>query len=118
MHQDSGAAQVEGLLDLVVDSVLRQDVALSRFHGLVEIAERAVLSAIVSVVDVAINLVGDDALGMQLAPHGIRRQAEPGEVVAGKHFHGLVVAQHPAGAPATARTMSNSRPNGAKPSSA
>jgi hypothetical protein len=64
LHEDAGAAEVEGLLDLLKDHFLRQNVAFCVSHGPVEGAKAAILGAEVGVVDIAIDDVGDDSLGV------------------------------------------------------
>ena len=67
LHQDAGAAQVDGLLDLLEDHFLRKNVAFGVAHRAVERAEAAILGAEVRVVDIAVDDVADDAFRMQLA---------------------------------------------------
>src|SRR4029077_13484513 len=70
LHQHSGAAEFDGLADLVVNRVELEDVTLFRLRSLerpVKSAEGAVLRAEIGVVNVAVNYVSDHALGMQPA---------------------------------------------------
>jgi len=67
LHEDAGAAEFLGFGDLLVDFFEVEDVAfagLGPFERAIEGAEGAVLGAEVGVVDVAIDDVGDDALGV------------------------------------------------------
>src|SRR5579871_1902909 len=116
LHQHAGAAEVERLLDFCENRFLRENVAVGRLHRLVEIAERAVFRAEIRVVDVAIDLICDDAFGMQPLAHSVGGQPEPLQVGRGKHVHRLLVGNHFA-ASSPARTISRSRPSGAKPNS-
>ena len=94
LHENAGAAQVDGLLDLVEDDFLGQDVAFGVAHGPVEGAEAAVFGAEVGVVDVAVDDVGDDALGMQLAAHGVGLHADADQVVGPKQIEGFCAGDH------------------------
>ena len=94
LHEHAGAAQVEGLLDLVEDGLLRQHVAFGVAHGAVEGAEAAILGAEVGVVDVAVDDVGDDALGMPLAAHGVGLHADADEVVGMEQVEGFCASDH------------------------
>ncbi len=88
LHQHAGATHLDGLGDLLVNRLEVEDVALFGARvGLagprqraVEGAEGAVLGAEVGVVDVAIDDVGDHALGMQAAAHGVGLKAQADEV--------------------------------------
>src|SRR2546425_1189017 len=65
LHEHAGAAEFDGLADLVVDRVEVEDVAFLRRGALqraIESAEGAVLGAKVRVVNVAVDDVGDYAL--------------------------------------------------------
>ena len=76
LHQNAGAAQIDGLLDLVEDHFLRMDVAFGVAHGPVEGAEAAIFGAEVGVVDVAVDDVADDAVRVQLAAHRVGGHAD------------------------------------------
>src|SRR3954453_24233986 len=74
LHQNAGAAQLHRLPDLYVNGVKVEDVSLSRHLALerpVEGAERAILSAEIRVIDVAVDDVGDHALRMEPAPQRV-----------------------------------------------
>ena len=64
LQQDLPAADRNRLLDLPEDLLERQHVAVARSHGPVERAEVAARHADVRVVDVAVDDVGDDAVGV------------------------------------------------------
>src|SRR3989442_13252515 len=96
LHQDPRAAQFYGLLDLVVDGVEIQDVALfgaRSFQRTVEGAEGAVLGAKVGVINVAVNDVGDRALGMDAAANRVGLHADADEVIGLKHLQSLLFGQ-------------------------
>ena len=65
------------LFDLLEDLVEAEHVAFAVADRAVERAEVAARHADVRVVDVAIDDVGDDAVGMLAAPHGVGHPAEP-----------------------------------------
>src|ERR1700679_1720794 len=79
LHEHAGTAHFESLSDFVADGFELEDVAVARVGvGLavdrqrtIEGAEGAVFSAVIGVVDVAIDDVGDHALGMQAATHSV-----------------------------------------------
>src|SRR5438045_8106111 len=74
LHQDSGAAELDRLADLLKDGVEIEDVALSSELALqrtIECAKRAVLGAEIGVINVAVNHVGNHVLRMQLAAERI-----------------------------------------------
>ena len=80
--------------NLLVDRLEVEDVALGGrvlpFERPVEGAEGAVLGAEVGVVDVAIDDVGDDALGVQPAADGVGFHAQADQVVGVEVVEGLL----------------------------
>ena len=98
LHQHAGAAHLEGLGDLLVDFFEVEDVAFVRARiGLagtgqrtVEGAEGAVLGAVVGVVNVAIDDVGDHALGVQAAAHGVGLESQTDQVGRVEVIEGLL----------------------------
>ena len=88
LHQHARAAHLHGFGDLLVDRLEVEDVALVGARvGLagagqrtVEGAEGAVLGAEVGVVDIAIDDVGDHALGVQAAAHRVGLEAQADQV--------------------------------------
>ena len=100
LHQHAGAAHLLGFGDLLVDLLEVEDVALvgARILALlweraVEGAEGAVLGAEIGVVDVAIDDVGDDALGVKAATDGVSLEAQPDEVRGVEVVEGLLASQ-------------------------
>ena len=96
LHQHARAAKFDGLADLVVDRVEVEDVAFFRgraFQRPVEGAEGAVLGAEVRVIDVAVDDVGDHALGMQLAAHRVGFHADADQVIGLEHLERLLLGQ-------------------------
>ena len=82
LHQNAGAAQVDGFLDLFEDSLVRMDVTLGVPHRPVERAEAAIFGAEIRVIDVAIDDVADHSFGMQLAADRVGRHSDPDQIVA------------------------------------
>src|SRR5436305_9048003 len=76
LHQDTGAAEVKRLLDLVENNLLGEDIPLGVAHGPVERAKGAVLRAEIRVIDIAVNDVGDNALGMPVSAYGVGRHPD------------------------------------------
>src|SRR6266550_7484540 len=75
LHQYARSAKFDRFPDLFVDGVEFKDVAFlggGSLQGTVKRAEGAILRAEVRVVDVAINDVGDHALGMQFPAYCVR----------------------------------------------
>ena len=80
LHQDAGAVERQGLLDLAADLLERQQVALGVARLAVEGAEPALVDADVGVVDVAVDVVGRDRGIVEAVPHLVRGEAEVEEV--------------------------------------
>jgi len=76
LHQDLDAADRLELVDLAADFLERQQVPLGMFGAPIERAELAVGDAHVCVVDVSVDDVRDDVLGMQLPSDIIREPAQ------------------------------------------
>ena len=76
LQQQLTAADADGLVDLLEDLVEAQDVAVGRADGPVERAEVAPRHADVRVVDVAVDDVGDDAVGMPARARGVGQLPE------------------------------------------
>ena len=101
LHQHAGATHLLGLGDLLVDFLEGENVAfvgawdVFSFFGqrAVERAEGAVLGAEVGVVDVAIDDVGDYALGVEAAAHGVGLEAQADEVRGVEMVESLLACQ-------------------------
>ena len=94
LHQHAGAAQLDGLANLVVDGFELEDVALFGRGSLqrpVEGAEGAILGAEIGVVDVAVDDVGDDAFRMQPAAHRVGLHADADQVVGAEQVERLLL---------------------------
>src|SRR4029079_4001154 len=92
LHQQAGAAEREGLLDLLEEDRLRQQVALTSVAGTaVERAELAVRVTDVRVVEVAVDDERDPrGVGLAVADL-VRRAADSDEVARGEQRQRLVV---------------------------
>src|ERR1035437_1528645 len=94
LHQHTGPAQVERLLDFFENRLLGQHVPFRVAHGAVERAEAAVFGAEVGVVDIAIDDVRGDALGMPLAADGIGLHADADQVVRTEQIEHFLASDH------------------------
>src|ERR1700742_4502298 len=92
LHEHAGAAHLDRLSYLSIDRFKVENVAFCcelTLEWTIERAEAAVLRAEIRVVDVAVDDVGDDALGMQFAAQCIRFHAETDQVVGAKIIESL-----------------------------
>src|SRR5205807_9852524 len=92
LHQHACAAKFDGFANLVVDRFEIEDVSLFSFGSLqwtIKRAESAILGAEVRVVNVAINDVGDHALGMQLAAQGVGFHTDADQIIGAKQIYSL-----------------------------
>ena len=94
LHQHARAAEIDRLLNLLEDHVDAVDVAFLVAHGPVEGAEAAVFGAEVGVVDIAVDDVADDALGMELAAQCVGGHADSDQVVAAEQVDGFSGRHH------------------------
>ena len=81
LHQNLVAADRDRLFDLLQQHLARQDVHLVVLRRPVKRAEVADGRAGVGVVDVAVDVVGAERLGMQAARDGIGRLSQRDQVV-------------------------------------
>src|ERR1041385_5473547 len=92
LHQHTRAAQFYRLAGFVVNRFEIENVSFARQFALqrpVESAKRTVLGTKVSVINVAVNDVGNHALRMQLFPHRIGFHTYSNEIVRLEHLKGL-----------------------------
>ena len=94
LHQDAGAAQVDGLLDFLEDDFLRMHVAFGVAHGPVKRAKAAIFGAEIGVVDVAVDDVADHAFRMQLAADWVGGHADADQIVAAKQVDRFSACHH------------------------
>ena len=71
LHQDSGPAERQGLLDLPEDGLIGQDIALVVTGPPVEVAEGATGDTDIGVVDVPVHQEGDHPVRMKPAAHPV-----------------------------------------------
>src|SRR5215813_1120267 len=81
LHQNAGAAERDGLVDLLADLFERADVRVRRSGPAIERAERTDYVADIRVIDVAIDDVGDDVIRMAARADLIGSDAHPGDVM-------------------------------------
>ncbi len=96
LHQDTGAAEFDGLANFFVDGVEVEDVALfggGTLERAIERAEGAVFGTEIRVINIAIDDVGDGAFGMQAAADGVGFHADSDEVVGVEQVEGLLFGQ-------------------------
>src|SRR5712691_3187599 len=92
LHQHARAAEFDGLANFFIDGVEIEDVALFRRGALqraIEGAEGAIFGAKVRVINVAVDDVGDRALGMKAAADGVGFHSDTDQVVGLEHLQGL-----------------------------
>ena len=81
LQQNSGAAELEHLVNLAANFFEGEDVAFFRAHRAVEGAEGAVFGAEIRVIDVAIDLIGGDARVGLFPPDFVGGHADADDVV-------------------------------------
>src|SRR5665647_92948 len=105
-------AESERLLDLTVDVLLGEQIALAAPRLLVEGAEAAAREAVVGVVDVAIDDERDLVARVEAATDGVGARADAQQVAAFEQGEGLGVAEavggRPCGGAAHARSSASS----------
>src|SRR5438445_13208482 len=92
LHQHACAAKFDGFANLVVDRFQIEDVPLfgfGAFQWTIERTESAVFGAEVRVINVAIDDVGDHALGMQLAALGGGFHTDADQIIGAKQIESL-----------------------------
>src|SRR5260370_27120792 len=94
LHQNPCAPQVDGLLNFVEDHFLWMNITLGVTHGPVEGAEAAKLSAEIRVIDIAVDNVAHDAVGVQLAPHRVGGHPDADQIVAAKEVDCLLASHY------------------------
>jgi hypothetical protein len=94
LHEHARAAQLDGFLDLLIDHLVRQEVTFGVAHGPVKGAEAAILGAEVGVVDIAIDDVGNDALGVPLAADGVGGHPETDQVIGTEQIEPFFPSHH------------------------
>src|ERR1051326_206671 len=96
LHEHASAAEFYGLANLVVDRLEVENVPFLRcgaFQRAIKGTEGAVLGAVVGVINVAIDDVGDHAFRMQAAAHGRGFHADADQVVGAKQGNCLLFSE-------------------------
>ncbi len=96
LHQDAGSAKGNRLINLRADLVERPHISVGSARPAIESAERADDIADIRVVDVAIDDVGDDVVGMLALPNFIGGSANRGYVMRLKQGRALICRHAPA----------------------
>jgi hypothetical protein len=97
LHEHTGAAKVDGFLDLAEDSLLVVDVALGVPHRPIKGAETAILGAEIRVIDVAIYDVRYHSVGVELAPDGVRNHTNTDQVIGSEQVQSFGAGCHETG---------------------
>ena len=93
LQQNTCAAELEHLFDLLVDILERKYVPVFRAERSVKRTERTIFRAEIRVVDIAVDLVRDDTRIIFLQPHLMRRHADAHEVVGLQHVERFLFGQ-------------------------
>ena len=102
LHQHTGAAKRDRLVDLLANFLERADVSVRRARATIESAEGTDNVADVGVVDVAVDDVGDDVCRMPALANFVGGRADAGDVMRLKQ-RGAIVGGQPR-PPARARS--------------
>ena len=97
LHQNTGAAQRDCLVNLLADFVERAHVSVGRARPSIERTEGADHVANVRVVNVSIDDVGDDVVGMLALANLVRRRADFRDVVRLEQRRAIVGSQSDTG---------------------
>src|SRR5579871_564633 len=93
LHQDPGTAQFLRFANFFVDRLKIQHISLGAagaLDGCIKSAKGAVLGAEICVINVAVDDVGNHALGMQLAPKSIGFHPNANQVIGTKQVECLL----------------------------
>ena len=94
LHQHARTAQIEGFLNLGEDGFLGKNITFGVAQRPVECAEGAVFGAEVGVIDIAIDDVGDNSLGVPLAADGVGLHADADQVVRTEQVERFFTGNH------------------------
>ena len=89
LHQNSSSAESKGLLDFLVDHMIRQHVSLWVTLHPIEGTKRTKFPANICVVDVAIDDVADDVIRMEALPNKIGAGGQVDQICLSKQVHRL-----------------------------
>ena len=90
LHQDSRPAKRERLVNLLKNGLERLDVSLGRARRTIKRAEGTIFRAEIRVINVAVNLVGDNVPRMKFPADRIGFHADTDKVVGAKKVKRLV----------------------------
>src|SRR5258708_4308804 len=93
LEQNPGAAELQHFVDFFVDFLARKNVTVLGSEAPVKRGEGAILGAEIRVVDVAVDLVGDDARIVFLQAHLMSGHTDAHEVIGFEHFESLLFRQ-------------------------
>ena len=93
LQQNSRSAELEHLFDFFVNRLEGEDVTVFRAERPVKRAERTVFRAEIRVINVAVDLVGDDARIIFLQAHLVRGHADAHQVVGLQHVESFLFRQ-------------------------
>ena len=93
LHQDAGAAERNRFINLVADFVERADVSVRRARPAVESTEGTNYVADIRVVDIAVDDVGDDVVGVSSLANFVGGRADASDIVRFKQRGAVVRRQ-------------------------
>ena len=94
LHENSRATEVERFLYFVEDDLFRKDVALAMSEGSIKRTETAVLRTKIRVIDVAIDYVSGDTLGVQFSSDRVGLHSDADQVVTTEEIDRLLAVDH------------------------
>ncbi len=93
LEQNASAAKFQHFVNFLVNFLERKDVAILGAERAVKRAEGTILGAEIRVIDVAVDLVSDDARIVFLQAHFVRGHADADEVIGFEQFESLLFRQ-------------------------
>jgi hypothetical protein len=92
LQQNPGSSQFEHLVDLCVDGFEWKNVAVFCAQWPVKRAKRTILGAEIGVIDITVDLIGDDARIIFLQPHLLGGHTDPDQIIGLEHVERLLFA--------------------------
>src|SRR6266478_2600076 len=93
LKQYSGPAELQHFVNLLVNLLEREDIAILGAERAVERTKGAILGAEVRVIDVAVDLVGHNTRVVFLEAQLVRGHSDANEVIGFKHLQGFLFRQ-------------------------
>src|SRR6266403_1463436 len=90
LKQYSGPAELQHFVNLLVNLLEREDIAILGAERAVERTKGAILGAEVRVIDVAVDLVGHNTRVVFLEAQLVRGHSDANEVIGFKHLQGFL----------------------------